>query len=577
VLKLYLNRLKTVWKDDPSAQQSVVTLAMNYDPLGNMTAKSDIGTMSYDPTGRPHALQQIVPTGTYLPCEHHIDYFSSGRTKKISDEINDIEIRKIEFTYGPDDQRRKMVFPTGTNTTITRYYQSGFEEDEYSDGRNKKTYYISTPDGLTAMRIVSTTAGQTDENLYYVTSDYLGSICGLMDGTGAMQQEYSYDAWGARRDPATWQNYTQTQLTTYSSSLITDRGYTGHEMLDLFGLINMNGRMYDPVVARFLSPDNFVQTSFNSLGFNRYSYCFNNPLINSDADGEWVQYVIGAVVGGVVNWAAHGCTFDTDGLVAFGIGAGAGVLAVATFGASLAAYTGSAAMIEGAGGFIGGGISGAYSYSAATLFQSSANHIYFNDRLPSPQQLIVNATIAFITAGSLQGFTALANGRSFFNGSYNSIQPLPIRTVSEIPALENSAERVDPIPSKYPREINQDLVETSTSTIQQKVSIGKVSTADGIVYTKQYESDLYTVVYENSRKTSIYMKYGSASEYFKEQVPNWDGSMSRIPNSNVYRIDSYTADNIRITLMTDSKSTFLPSVKILYPDKTEIFFRFPNF
>jgi len=73
------------------------------------------------------------------------------------------------------------------------------------------------------------------------------------------------------------------------------------------------------------------------------------------------------------------------------------------------------------------------------------------------------------------------------------------------------------------------------------------------------------------------MKYGSASEYFKEQVPNWDGSMSRIPNSNVYRIDSYTADNIRITLMTDSKSTFLPSVKILYPDKTEIFFRFPNF
>ncbi|MGD9492950.1 MAG: hypothetical protein AB7V36_06305 [Bacteroidales bacterium] len=38
-----------------------------------------------------------------------------------------------------------MVFATGTGTTITRYYQSGFEEDEYSDGRNKKTYYISTP------------------------------------------------------------------------------------------------------------------------------------------------------------------------------------------------------------------------------------------------------------------------------------------------------------------------------------------------------------------------------------------------------------------------------------------------
>ena len=37
------------------------------------------------------------------------------------------------------------------------------------------------------------------------------------------------------------------------------RGYTGHEMMSEFGLINMNGRLYDPVIGRFLSPDNYVQ------------------------------------------------------------------------------------------------------------------------------------------------------------------------------------------------------------------------------------------------------------------------------------------------------------------------------
>lgn len=47
------------------------------------------------------------------------------------------------------------------------------------------------------------------------------------------------------------------------------RGYTGHEMLPEFGLINMNGRMYDPLLGRFLSPDNYVQMPDYSQNFNR--------------------------------------------------------------------------------------------------------------------------------------------------------------------------------------------------------------------------------------------------------------------------------------------------------------------
>lgn len=43
-------------------------------------------------------------------------------------------------------------------------------------------------------------------------------------------------------------------------------------------LINMNGRMYDPTFSCFLSPDNYIQSPDFSQNFNRYAYCWNNPL-----------------------------------------------------------------------------------------------------------------------------------------------------------------------------------------------------------------------------------------------------------------------------------------------------------
>ena len=64
-----------------------------------------------------------------------------------------------------------------------------------------------------------------------------------------------------------------------------DRGYTLHEHYDDFGLINMNGRMYDPVISSFLSVDRYVQQPDNSQGFNRYAYCMYNPLKYVDPSG----------------------------------------------------------------------------------------------------------------------------------------------------------------------------------------------------------------------------------------------------------------------------------------------------
>lgn len=63
-------------------------------------------------------------------------------------------------------------------------------------------------------------------------------------------------------------------------------GFTGHEHYADLKVINMNGRLYDPVIARFFSPDNFVQAPDFTQNFNRYSYCLNNPLQYVDPSGE---------------------------------------------------------------------------------------------------------------------------------------------------------------------------------------------------------------------------------------------------------------------------------------------------
>lgn len=65
----------------------------------------------------------------------------------------------------------------------------------------------------------------------------------------------------------------------------TDHGFTQHEMLDSIGLINMNGRVYDPIVGRFVSADSNIDGVTDTQGYNRYSYVLNNPLSLTDPSG----------------------------------------------------------------------------------------------------------------------------------------------------------------------------------------------------------------------------------------------------------------------------------------------------
>jgi RHS repeat-associated protein len=114
-----------------------------------------------------------------------------------------------------------------------------------------------------------------------------GNFYSIVNAAGSMIEEHSYDAWGNHRDPTDW------KLSDFGSTLGINRGYTGHEMLSLFQLINMNGRMYDPVIGRVLAPDNYVADASNAQDYNRYTYCRNNPLRYTDPSGEIIYVDFG--------------------------------------------------------------------------------------------------------------------------------------------------------------------------------------------------------------------------------------------------------------------------------------------
>jgi RHS repeat-associated protein len=79
----------------------------------------------------------------------------------------------------------------------------------------------------------------------------------------------------------------------YGDHLSNDdhRGFTSHEHIKELGLVNMNARLYDPVIGRFVSADSVIPDASDPLAYNRYIYVKNNPMMYRDPTGHWWQAV----------------------------------------------------------------------------------------------------------------------------------------------------------------------------------------------------------------------------------------------------------------------------------------------
>jgi RHS repeat-associated protein len=235
-------------------------------------------------------------------------------------------------------------------------------------------------------------------------------------------ERHAYDAWGRKRNVNDWSDYN-----VENGKL--DRGYTGHESLREFGLINMNGRMYDPVLGRMLSPDNYVQDPFDIQNYNRYTYCLNNPLKYTDPSGEFLHLIVGALIGGFINWAANGFQFSWEGLGHFAIGAAAGALSagigagvnVAMAGGSFTAgFMGAAAGVSSTG-FIAGAATGAAAGSTGGFITGFGNGLVGGDNFweslgNGALQGLIGGAAGGAIGGLTGGIDALTKKTNFWTG-----------------------------------------------------------------------------------------------------------------------------------------------------------------
>src|SRR5690606_1985358 len=124
-------------------------------------------------------------------------------------------------------------------------------------------------------------------DLSYLHKDHLGSTDAITTQQATDEGRMLFDPFGKRRkDDGNDEDATYKATLADKTFNTTTKGYTGHEQLDSVGLIHMGGRVYDPYIGRFLSPDEHVQYPEFTQSYNRYSYVLNNPLSSVDPTGE---------------------------------------------------------------------------------------------------------------------------------------------------------------------------------------------------------------------------------------------------------------------------------------------------
>ncbi len=292
------NRLSEIWLNN------VLTGVMEYDDYGNIMAKvndgDDVFYEAHYDEASPYAVSKIKTdmqnlTGMY----QSVEYTVFDKISHITDGKNTLSIE-----YGYDYGRIHSV----------EHYDGKEKEKTYVSDcefvtENGKKYvytYLTGPVGVFA---VCRSDGKEDKSIFYIHKDHLGSWCLVTDENGKTLQATSYDAWGNPRDDNSWSG-------SYKDELLCDRGFTGHEHLLSFGIINMNGRAYDPLLSMMMSPDSYIQNLDFSQNFNRYIYCYNNPLSYCDPTGEWVEWLLYGLYNGVVN-----VIYNLDNIDSFAEGA----------------------------------------------------------------------------------------------------------------------------------------------------------------------------------------------------------------------------------------------------------------
>ena len=254
-----LNRLTHVYSEEGMSE-------FQYDPLGRMISKRTPNGLVFSNanyTGaKPHAIKSAyAPQGVFPQDRMDIVFNVFDKVEHIAEGTN-----SVHFDYGFNHQRISSI-ENINGVARSKVYVNNCEFVTRPTGQNEILTYLSGPSGVFA--VVEKVNAQ--ENLHYIHKDHLGSWTVITGSDGRVEQENHFDAWGNCAN---------------ADNLMFDRGFTGHEHIRGMGLINMNGRLYDPTTSSMISPDNNIQMPDLTQNLNRYAYCLNNPLTYTDPDGN---------------------------------------------------------------------------------------------------------------------------------------------------------------------------------------------------------------------------------------------------------------------------------------------------
>ena len=390
------------------------TQQVKYADNGNVLEMPGMGVMGYDNAVKPYQVTAFTPIGNNVPTrEQQITYNSFQCPDKITENGY-----SASFSYDAEGDRAEMTIRKGNDEVLTRQYIDARYE---IDNSFTERFYLGG-DAYDALAVCVNDFGV--DSTYYILRDYLGNITHIINEDGTLRQELSYDAWGRLRNPDTHQLYDVGK----EPKLLLDRGYTGHEYLPWFGLINMNARLYDPVLGRFLSPDPYVQMPDFTQNFNRYSYCLNNPLKYVDKDGEF--WFLPAIIAFVVNYATTGITKGDWGLKNIGSSLVMSAVALVSYGVGMGitgALAKTAILSQSVIGGISAGVAGSVTGAMSSLM--AGGNIGRGALIGFVSGLVGNALsginmksiwlegVSNVAAGGLiGGATSLVSGGDFWSG-----------------------------------------------------------------------------------------------------------------------------------------------------------------
>ena len=357
-------------------------------------------SISYDGSGNPTSYPRWQDKTSYYMS------WSNGRQLTYMDYAttasNETQIR---YAYDANGIRSSKK----VNNTVHSYVtQSGKVVRETIGSGSSATVldFIYDNHGLPFALNYSTNNGSSFTTYYYVLN-LQGDVVKLVDGGGTSVASYAYDAWG------------NILSSSGSKAEINPLRYRGYYYDTETGFYYLQSRYYDPVTHRFINADSYSSTGQGIIGYNMFAYCNNSPVIQADHTGEFgLLTLVSAVVSAAVNVAttyiaakATGQEYTlTDALVSAAIGA--------------------VNAIPGAGPFIAGGISGAYSAYTAVKNGATAGEAALCFAVSATATTASIGNLANLGTESALRIAATASADLVFGTGYNCIAATTNKAVS---------------------------------------------------------------------------------------------------------------------------------------------------